>query len=158
MCEQGGEQHPFFPRPLLSEFDLKIPIAAQAAPPADGDGDGDDGNSEEVLHETYLRHAVLLSLHQDSEAAGPSGADERAEMASRENKVDRALLQLLMLACKDDASAGDGGARALEICGLFCQRRTLDMAVKVAIKYERRALADKIGLLRDSMDMEEDDL
>lgn len=76
-------------------------------------------------------------------------------MASRENKVDRALLQLLMLACKDD---GDSGARALEICGLFCQRRTLDMAVKVAVKYERRALADKIGLLRDSMDTEEDDL
>ena len=155
MCEQGGEQHPFFPRPLLSEFDLKIPIATTL--PADGDDDG----SEEALRESYLRHGVLLSLHQDSAAARPSSADERAEMASRENKVDRALLQLLMLACKDDASAsdgGDGGARALEICGLFCQRRTLDMAVKVAVKYERRALADKIGLLRDSMDTDEDDL
>ena len=63
-----------------------------------------------------------------------------------------------MLACKDDASAGDGGARALEICSLFCQWRTLDMAVKVAVKYERRALADKISLLRDSIDIEEDNL
>jgi len=73
------------------------------------------------------------------------------EIANRENNIDRALLQLLMMACKEDKDE-----KALEICGLFRQKRTLDMAVKVAVKYERTVLAGKIGESRDTMELEED--
>jgi chromosome transmission fidelity protein 4 len=99
-----------------------------------------------------MRNSVLLSLQQDSAAARVIGSEERLEIVDRENMIDRALLQLLMVACKEE----DQGAKALEICGLFTQKRTLDMAVKVAVKYERSVLAGKIGELRDKMEMEED--
>jgi chromosome transmission fidelity protein 4 len=129
---------------LLSEFDFKIPLSNSPAE--------EEPNSANALEETYVRNSVLLSLQQDSAAARVIGSEERLEIVDRENKIDRALLQLLMLACKEE----DQGAKALEICGLFTQKRTLDMAVKVAVKYERSVLAGKIGELRDRMEMEED--
>ncbi|KAA8894235.1 WD40-repeat-containing domain protein [Sphaerosporella brunnea] len=142
---KGGEQYPYFPRPLLSEFDFKVPLSSKPA-------ENEEPNSADALEETYMRNSVLLSLQQDSAAARVLGSEERFEIVDRENKIDRALLQLLMMACKEE----DQGAKALEICGLFTQKRTLDMAVKVAIKYERSVLAGKIGELRDKMEMEED--
>ena len=73
-------------------------------------------------------------------------------MAKRDNNIDKTLIQLLVLECKEE----DRGAKALEICGLFRQKRSLDMAIKVAVKYNRTVLAQKIGELRDRMEMEED--
>ncbi|KAF8544478.1 hypothetical protein BDD12DRAFT_772341 [Trichophaea hybrida] len=143
---KGGEQYPFFPRPLLSEFNFKIPLSNKSAE------EPEQATSADALEETYLRHGVLLSLQQDSAAARILNIEERMEISNRENNIDRALLQLLMMACKEE----DKGERALEICGLFRQKRTLDMAVKVAVKYERTVLAGKIGELRDSMELEED--
>ena len=98
-----------------------------------------------------MRHGVLLSLQQDSAEARIIETQEQLDISNRENNIDRALLQLLMMACKEE----EQGAKALEICGLFRQRRTLDMAVKVAVKYERSVLASKIGELRDAMDLED---
>jgi len=141
---QGGEQHPYFPRPLLSEFDFKIPLTSKNEQP-------EEPNSTEALEETYMRHGVLLSLQQDSAEAGTIETQEQLDISNRENNIDRALLQLLMMACKEE----EQGAKALEICGLFRQRRALDMAVKVAVKYERSVLARKIGELRDVMDLED---
>jgi chromosome transmission fidelity protein 4 len=54
--------------------------------------------------------------------------------------------------CQDD----DRGAKALEICGLFRQKRTLELAVKVAVRYGKLVLAEKIGELRGNMEMDLD--
>lgn len=94
---------------------------------------------------------MLLALQQDGTAARVTDADERMAMAKRENAIDKALLQLLILECKEE----DHGEKALEICGLFRQRRTLDMAIKAAVKYEQAVLAEKIGELRDAMELED---
>ena len=141
---KGGEKYPYFPRPLLSEFDFKLPLTAKPTAPEAG--------SSEALEEQAMREGLLLSLQQDSTAARVLRSEEQVEMSQRENTIDRALLQLLMLTCKEE----DHGAKALEVCGLFRQRRTLEIAVKVALKYERTVLARKIGELRDEMEMEEE--
>ncbi|KAI5852302.1 WD40-repeat-containing domain protein [Tricharina praecox] len=140
---KGGEQYPYFPRPLLSEFDFKIPLVGKPAETAA------EPKGTDVLEETYVRNSILLSLQRDSATARTLSAEERMEIVDRENGIDRALLQLLMIACKEE----DQGAKALEICGLFRQKRTLDMAVKVAIKYDRSVLAGKIGDLRNKLEM-----
>lgn len=144
---KGGEKYPYFPRPLFSEFDFKIPLGI-AKPPSTTNAE--ISPSPDGLEENFVRHSVLLSLQEDSAAAMTDlGAEEHLNITNCENNVDRALLQLLMLACKDD----DQGAKALEICGLFRQRRTLDMAIKVAIKYGRGVLVDKIERLKgDAME------
>jgi len=150
IIHKGGEQYPYFPRPLLSEFDFKIPLTGKSTETVA------EPNGSDALEETYVRNSILLSLQQDSATARSLTADERMEIVERENGIDRALLQLLMMACKEE----DQAAKALEICGLFAQKRTLDMAIKVATKYDRSVLARRIGDLRNSlvmeMEMEED--
>lgn len=128
---------------MLSEFDFKIPLVGKPAETAA------EPKGTDVLEETYVRNSILLSLQRDSATARTLSAEERMEIVDRENGIDRALLQLLMIACKEE----DQGAKALEICGLFRQKRTLDMAVKVAIKYDRSVLAGKIGDLRNKLEM-----
>lgn len=102
------------------------------------------------LEETYLRYNTLLSLQQDRANGRILDSEEQVEIVNRRNNVDRALLQLVIKACIEE----DQAAKALEICGLFTQRRSLDLAARAAIKYNRQVLADKIGELRDQMESE----
>ncbi|TGZ83268.1 WD40 repeat-like protein [Ascodesmis nigricans] len=150
---KNGEEHPYFPRPMFSEFPFEMPLSNPKPKP---EGSEETSSSEpfttDDLEQTYLLSSTLLTLQTDSASNRVLDADDRISIAKGENGIDRALLQLLMLACKDEAM----GERALEICGLFKQKRTLDMAVKVALKYERTVLAGKIAELRDEMDMEEE--
>lgn len=139
---------------MLSEFPYKLPVCNPKPPKPTSDDDAPEEapTTSDDLEECFLRDSVLLSLEADSAANRVLDASDRIAIAKRENAIDRALLQLLMLACKDEAM----GARALEICGLFKQRRTLEMAGKVALKYERTMLAGKIAELRDEMEVEDD--
>ena len=141
-----GEKHPYFPRPLLSEFEFKVPLTATPK----------DVNNSNPLHavqtheETIARETVLLSLLEDFVGTRPATSDEGHQKAQRENAIDKALLQLLAIECRDDH-----GEKALELCGLFRQpARTLDLAVKIAVKYGRGVLAEKIGRLRESLDFD----
>ncbi|KAF8477387.1 WD40-repeat-containing domain protein [Kalaharituber pfeilii] len=141
---KGSEKYPYFPRPLLSEFDFKVPITSVASDVS--------GNSAHNHEEVMVRESVLLSLLEDFVGDRPATAAEGNQKAQRENAIDKALLQLLALECKEDH-----GEKALELCGLFAQpHRTLDLAIKIAMKYNRGVLAGKIGELRNSMDMEID--
>lgn len=99
-----------------------------------------------------MRESVLLTLQRDSAAYTTTTASEEVEMTKRKNTIDKTLLQLLGMECQDD----DRGAKALEICGLFRQPRTLEMAIKVAIRFGRTLLAEKIAELRDQMDLDAD--
>lgn len=99
-----------------------------------------------------MRETVLLTLQRDSAAYTATTGSEEVEITKRKNTIDKTLLQLLGMECQEE----DHGARALEICGLFRQPRTLDMAVKVAVRFGRTLLAGKIVELRDQMDMDMD--
>ncbi|KAL7270941.1 DNA polymerase alpha accessory factor Mcl1 [Rhizina undulata] len=145
---KGGEKYPYFPRPLLSEFDFKVPLSSKPNAENPASATPDAG----ILEETYVRESVLATLQEDLAGNATISGNDRLEMARRENNIDKTLIQLLMLECKDE----NRGAKALELCGLFRQKRSLDMAVKVAVKYNRTVLAQKIGELRDRMEMEED--
>ena len=103
------------------------------------------------LEETYLRYDVLLSLQLDNTANRVVDSDERHEIVTRENNIDRALLQLVIRCCIEE----DQAAKALEICGLFKQKRSLDLAARAAVKYDRVVLANKIGELRDAMELDD---
>lgn len=140
-----GENHPYFPRPLLSEFEFKIPLTADVA-------DSNPLRAVQMHEETIARETVLLSLLEDLVGTRPASSDEGHQKAQRENAIDKALLQLLAIECRDDH-----GEKALELCGLFRQPgRTLDLAVKIAVKYGRGVLAEKIGKLRESLDLDMD--
>ncbi|KAH8147278.1 uncharacterized protein LAJ45_08756 [Morchella importuna] len=142
---KGGEKYPYFPRPLLSEFEFSIPLTSTAPSAA-------EAPKSDALEETFVRESVLHSLQEDFAAHTTTTTEEKRELVRCENIIDKTLLQLVAMECQDN----DRGAKALEICGLFRQKRTLELAVKVAVRYGKLVLAEKIGELMGNMEMDLD--
>ena len=69
------------------------------------------------------------------------------ELSQKETEIDRTLLPLIQIACKEEKAN-----KALELVKLLRKQASLEYAGKIAVKYGLKNLADKIG---DIM-MEED--
>ncbi|KAI9831054.1 MAG: hypothetical protein M1826_003952 [Phylliscum demangeonii] len=139
---KGGDHHPYFPRPLLTEFDFRIPLpTSTSAPEADGPADDEPGR----LDESFVRHAVALELAEDLVAATRSTAAQRLDLARKQAEVDKTLLLLLARECREGE---DRGMKALELVGLMTPR-VMEAAGKVANRYGRALLEEKIRALAD---------
>ena len=168
---KGGDQYPYFPRPLLSEFDFSIPLSDPPKPKTikphkggDGDGDaamrggenneenGDDdddgGEDAEVngvrkLEQAYLLKGIQASQVRDLAEATSGSHAQRSLLARLEVEIDKTLLQLLAEECR---AGEDRGMRALEMVELMRDRtgRMFEAAVKVADRYGRTILGQKI--------------
>lgn len=135
---------------MLSEFPYHIPISSAPAPITSSPAPTTDSDS---LEQTIVRDSLLFSLASDAAGSRILDAEERAALAKKESSIDRALLQLLMMVCKEGE---ESGGKALEICGLFrSPGRSLDLAVKIAVKMERLVLAGKIKGLKENLEEEE---
>lgn len=162
---KGGDQYPYFPRPLLSEFDFSVPLTSEppkskkksrgANDDVDMDQDSDDEVNEEgvspetrKLEQQYLLKGIEASQLQDliddvtSDSSG-SSASQRSTLARLELDIDKTLLQYLAIECREDE---DRGMRALELVRLMRDRsgRMIEAAGKVAERYGRTILGDKI--------------
>lgn len=152
---KGGDQYPYFPKPLLSEFDFKIPCTSSVAP-----NDTDNPNALEgpKLEESFVRSSLLHSLLEDLVTSTNATHGQRTELSRREIEVDKALLQLLNVECREGE---ERGMKALEIVGLMRDRggKMVEAAGKVAGRYGRNVLQEKIGELaeRRLMGVEDDD-
>jgi chromosome transmission fidelity protein 4 len=143
---KGGDQYPYFPKPLLSEFDLKVPVTTFPPKNADNEEEGEESNARAGgrLEESFVRSSVLLSLLDDvvSSVQNPSHS-RRSELARRELEVDKILLQLLAVECREGE---ERGMKALEIVGLMKDRggKMIEAASKVAGRWGRGLLEEKI--------------
>ncbi|KAI0390075.1 minichromosome loss protein [Xylariaceae sp. FL0594] len=173
---KGGDEYPYFPRPLLSEFEFSIPLTSE--PPGhnrrkknpdamdisslDEDGEEDEAESEtRKLEQQYLLKGIEAAQVRD--LADATTRAERHELAARharlELDIDKALLQLLAAECREGE---DRGMRALELVRLMRDRtgRMVEAAGKVADRYGRTILGEKIrevGEMRVNGEMEEDE-
>ena len=150
---KGGDKTPYFPRPLLTEFDFKIPVCRAVDKSADQqDEDGDQDMAAETnaaaaarLEEAYVRSSVLLGLVEDLvQGLGDRASHrEKTEVMRREIEVDKLLIQLLMVECREGE---ERGMKALELIHLFkdTNGKMLDSAAKVASRFGRSVLEDKI--------------
>lgn len=157
---KGGEQYPYFPRPLLSEFDFSIPISSAPKPPkrktregsedldmADDDGDEDeeeDGSSEtRKLEQQFMLHNVEAAQLRDLVEATSGSHTQRSQLSRLELEIDKTLLQLLAVECRESE---DRGMRALEMVQLMRDRtgRMMEAAGRVAERYGRTILGEKI--------------
>jgi chromosome transmission fidelity protein 4 len=140
---KGGDRYPYFPRPLLSEFDFRVPVSVMP--------EREDDTTEETnaragarLEESYVRHAVLLSLLDDLvQGQTHPGHAQKAEVARREIEVDKVLLQLLAVECREGE---ERQMKALEIVSLLRDRggKMIEAAGKVAGRWGRTVLEEKI--------------
>jgi chromosome transmission fidelity protein 4 len=145
---KGGDQHPYFPRPLLSEFDFKVPVTT--LPPKKTAADSDEAVEESNAHagarleESFVRSSILHSLLDDviSAVQNPPLA-QRTELTRRELEIDKILLQLLAVECREGE---ERGMKALEIVGLMRDRggKMIEAAGKVAGRWGRVVLEEKI--------------
>lgn len=153
---KGGEQYPYFPRPLLSDFEFNIPIAASVT---DDSEDGKEAAHQRGLEEQFVRSSIMYSLMRDLVENTNATTLQKAEVGSMEREVDKALLQLLAAECR----AGDEhGMKALEIASLLKDRtgKMLEAAGKVALRFDRDVLNEKINELaeRRLVGLRDDDL
>ncbi|KAL8740475.1 MAG: hypothetical protein Q9190_006831 [Brigantiaea leucoxantha] len=152
---KGGDQYPYFPKPLLNEFDLRIPCST-AVTKESSELPSNEGSS---LEESYVRTSFLASLLDDLISATNSTHSQRAELSRRELEVDKVLLQLLNIECREGE---EKGMKALEIVGLMKDRngKMVEAAGKIAGRYGRTVLQDKINELAEKrlMGMDDDEL
>ncbi|EWG53017.1 chromosome transmission fidelity protein 4 [Fusarium verticillioides 7600] len=157
---KGGDQYPYFPRPLLSEFDFSIPIASapktskrkaregsEDLEMADGDedkDDEDDGSSEtRKLEQQFMLHNVKAAQLRDLMEATSGSHILRSQLSRLELDIDKTLLQLLAAECREGE---ERGMRALEMVQLMRDRtgRMMEAAGRVAERYGRTILGEKI--------------
>jgi len=139
---KGGDRHPYFPRPLLNEFDFQVPLHCGSSA-----GTGADANATSMegkkLEETYVRASILHSLQDDLVAATHATSVQKAELGQKDLEIDKILLQLLAAECVDGE---DRGMKCMEIVGLLRDRtgRMMEAAGKIAGRFEREVLREKI--------------
>ncbi|KAH7201669.1 WD40-repeat-containing domain protein [Fusarium oxysporum] len=157
---KGGDQYPYFPRPLLSEFGFSIPISSapktskrkaregsEDLDMADGDEDKDedeDGSSEtRKLEQQFMLHNVKAAQLRDLVEATSSSHTQRSQLSRLELEIDKTLLQLLAVECREGE---ERGMRALEMVQLMRDRtgRMMEAAGRVAERYGRTILGEKI--------------
>ncbi|EMC96447.1 hypothetical protein BAUCODRAFT_24221 [Baudoinia panamericana UAMH 10762] len=144
---KGGERDPYFPRPLLSEFEFRIPVSALSTDLAEDDENRDLGHAqklEEQFVRATLRHSLQLHLVENTNATRA----QKAEVPLLEREVDKVLLQLLAGECREGE---ERGMKALEIVTMMRDRtgQMLEAAGKVAARFQRDILGEKINELAE---------
>lgn len=164
---KGGDQYPYFPRPLLSEFDFSVPLTS--APPKTKTRDGGDEDMEDEdedvfkgaegaddeeasesrrLEQQFMLRGIQAAQVQDLVESTSGSHAQRTALARLEIEIDKALLQLLAIECREGE---ERGMRALEMVELMRDRtgRMVEAAGKVAERYGRTILGEKIRELGD---------
>lgn len=148
---KGGETSPYFPRPLLSEFEFEIPVGRiiedeSGAMNEDGEPVSEsNAKAGARLEESFVRRTLLLEMLRDAVDAQGEHASHtlKTELARREIEVDKVLLQLLAVECREGE---DRGMKALEVVKLMRDRsgRMLEAAGKVAQRWGFGVLEEKV--------------
>ena len=142
---KGGDQYPYFPRPLLTEFDFKIPCSTSVSLEESAEAAANDGPR---LEETFVQSSLMLSLLEDLVSATTATHSQRVELSRREVEIDKALLQLLNVECRE---GDERSMKALEVVSLMKDRsgKMIEAAGKVAGRYGRTVLQEKISELAE---------
>jgi chromosome transmission fidelity protein 4 len=141
---KGGDKYPYFPRPLLSEFDFNIPLTSSRPPVDENDPDNPDvGDEKEKLEEGYVQMTLHTALMSDLIEATNATRTQKAALARKQMEVDKTLLQLLNVECREGE---ERGMKALELVELMrdASGRMMEAAAKVAERYGRTVLGEKI--------------
>jgi chromosome transmission fidelity protein 4 len=142
---KGGEEYPYFPRPLLSDFDFRIPMSNNNTTSTD---DEEDNSHQKSLEDQYLLSLLRHSLQSDLVDNTNATHAQKAQVPLLEREVDKSLLQLLANECREGE---ERGMKALEIATLMKDRsgQMLEAAGKVAQRFQREVLAQKILALAE---------
>lgn len=159
---KGGDKYPYFPRPLLTQFDFNIPISSTRKKPAednDGDMEMDGVNAREAnrkLQESFVRTNLEASLLEDCVEAEEASSAQVTEQRRKEIEIDKIILQMLAAECREGE---EKGMKAYELVTLLQDRtgNMLEAASKIAQRYDRSILDERIRKLAEKRLLGEED-
>jgi len=109
------------------------------------------------LEGDFVLQSVLTAQKSDLIKSTASTHSERKELAQMTIEIDKTLLKMMMAECIEGE---ERGMRALELVSLMKDQtgRMIEAAGKIAEKYERAVLGDKIRELGEAklLEMDED--
>lgn len=151
---KGGDQYPYFPRPLLSEFDFEVPLRSQAKPALDADDDADmtsENTEMKRLESEFMLSNILAQQKQHLVDNTTASHSDETELNRLEMSIDKTLLRMLMAECIEGE---ERGMRALDCVRLMRDHSgtMMEAASKVAQKCGRTVLGEKIRELAELMD------
>ncbi|KAI9158668.1 Minichromosome loss protein 1 [Paramyrothecium foliicola] len=153
---KGGDQYPYFPRPLLSDFEFSVPLTSapkQKTRPKGNDANGEDDDmadqSDEEedepkkLEQQFMLKGIQAAQLRDLVDSTSNNHSQRSLLSRLELEIDKTLLQLLAVECREGE---ERGMRALEMVELMRDRtgRMMEAAGKIAERYGRTILGEKI--------------
>lgn len=128
-----------------SEDEEDNDFSASEADDSDSENNADPLTTKESLPltQSFLLSSLRAAQLSDMLESSRSTASQRAALARLELDIDKTLLQLLAIECREGE---DRGMRALEVVKLMKDRtgRMIEAAGKVAERYGRRILGEKI--------------
>ncbi len=140
---KGADEQPYFPKPLLTEFDFQIPTSGRSV-----EADEDDPSpvsalaAQKKLEETFVRTRVLASMLSDLLEATKGTLTQQRKLGDLEREGDKVLIQMMDAECQ---TGEERGMKALELVNLFVHKEQfLPLAKKVAGRREMHVLEDKI--------------
>lgn len=135
---KGGRTHPEVDgtRHMIQELEVQIPLIYR---------EGGTG----PLEEKSLRDSLLAMTARDVKNAGieSSEDDPQLDAALLEINSDKALLQLIQLACKADKHG-----RALDAARALHSTKTLEAALKIAAFFHLSSLAERMVALKEGLE------
>ena len=120
---KGREEYPAWPRPLVQELEVQLPMLNLHEP-------------QGLEEEKYTRDSILLGWNKDALVDAVLTTDE---IAKGELSLDKGLIKLMQTAIKADQLQ-----RAHDIVRLMHHSTSLDMALKMAQFYHLLGLEEKI--------------
>ncbi|KAI9313959.1 WD40-repeat-containing domain protein [Dichotomocladium elegans] len=130
-----GSHHraPYFPRPPVTDMGLRMPTVHM---------DTEIGK----LEEKHLRIHYMTQHEKDELAAAAAGYDddEDGQFIQTDLEMDKTLLQLIQMACKDDKQQ-----RVLDLTYALHMSRSIDAAIKIATHHKLSLLAEKITQIKE---------
>ncbi|KAF2097424.1 WD40 repeat-like protein [Rhizodiscina lignyota] len=140
-----GTEYPYFPRPLLTDFDFQIPVTASPVEPSKSLKE----KSVEELEETFVRESIKSALLEDLVGSTKATSSQRQMLIRQETAVDAVLMYLLNVECQ---MGEERGMKCLEIVSLLRDRSgtMLDKAQAIAERKNMDVLAEKIRKLAES--------
>ena len=114
--------------------------------------EGEEGVTKEsrALEQNYLLKGLQAAQLADLVDSTKSTAGQRASLARLELDIDKTLLQLLAIECREGE---ERGMRALEVVSLLRDRsgKMVEAAGKIAERYGRTILGEKIRELGEKV-------
>ncbi|CAG8519553.1 8949_t:CDS:10 [Diversispora eburnea] len=128
---KNGEQYPRIPRPSYDEISWQIPLLEM-------------DKQFRQYEEKVMRLTMITRFEFDEAKAKNTLEQEREKIRQKNTEIDKTLLELINLSCKEDKLQ-----RALDLVKLLSTAKSLDLAIKIATFHKKSILADKINQLKE---------